>query len=198
MRSLDARLNRIAESYPEPAPEPERDDRWFDEAPPAVMRYYLHMAGDFANDPLYEADRHAAYAAHRRRYPAFPDIAQAVFEALVYDFDILSCAQAALLRGAYHKLSWAISRERAGPGHGGISESQDWAETARRMTGDDYATYNQYWDDRAGTAWPQAWRDRGTRDPKTLEAMQFGDAELELLAAVDDPPRDERTDHDDH
>jgi hypothetical protein len=153
------------------------------------MRYYLTMAGDFANDPLYDSDRHAAYAAHRLRYPAFPDIAQAVFEALVCDFDILSCAQAALLRDGYFRLGWAITRERAGPGHGGVNEGQDWAEAARLMTGDGHETYDEFWFDRAGTAWPQAWRDRGTRDPATLAAMQFGEAELALLAAVDDAPR---------
>jgi hypothetical protein len=57
------------------------------------------------------------------------------------------------------------------------------------MTGDGHETYDEFWFDHAGTAWPQAWRDRGTRDPATLAAMQFGEAELALLAAVDDAPR---------
>ncbi len=188
-RSLDSRLNRIAESIPEPAPKPERDDRWFDEAPAAVMRFYEYLVADFAADPLYATDRHAAFAAHKRRHPEFHAIAQAVFEALAFGYDILACVQAAVLREGYFALGWAITRERAGPGHGGVNESCDWAEAARRMTGDGHETYDEFWFDHAGTAWPQAWRDRGTRDPATLAAMQFGEAELALLAAVDDAPR---------
>jgi hypothetical protein len=193
-RSLNSRLNRIAASIPEPAPEPERGADWHDDAPPSVRRYYDRLAQEFAADDLYAVDRAAAWAAHKRRHPAFIAVAQAVVEALVSGYDVLPCAQAAMLRDGYHKLGWAVSRERAKPGHGATNESQDWAEAARRMTGDDHATYGAFWADRAGAAWAEAWRDRGTRDPATLEAMQFGDAELELLAAQDDPRRDERND----
>ncbi len=193
-RSLDSRLDQIAASIPEPEPEHDHDARWFDDAPPAVLRYYGRLATEFAADET--LDRAAAWAAQTRRHPAFTAVAQAVVEAVEAGWHVLPCAQAAVLRDGYHTLGWAVSRERAAPGHGPTNEACDWHEAARRMTGDGRETYTAYWADRAGVAWAQAWRDRGTPDPATLATMQFGEAERELLAAVDDPRRDERNDDD--
>ncbi len=102
MRSLDARLSRIAESFSDPSPEPEPDSRWFDEAPPAVRRYYEYLAGDFASDELYDVDRAAAWQAHTSRHPGATTVSRAVVEALDLGIAVLPHVQAVLKRSGHH------------------------------------------------------------------------------------------------
>ncbi len=102
MASLIQRLAGIAAAIPEPAPEPEKDDRWFHQAPPAVRRYYEYLAGDFAADPSYDTDRAAAWQAHTVRYPGATTVSRAVVEALDLGIAVLPHVQAVLKRSGHH------------------------------------------------------------------------------------------------